>query len=124
MPTGGAGIPAVTWRIADGADLGFNLFDLADRLRTHGWLVPAYTLPADLQAQTVQRVIVRHGFSHELGAHFIADLKRELATLERHPPSASMTEAEAGGSRTTPARRADRRPRAAPKIGVRYDTRA
>ena len=31
------------------ADLGFNLFDLADRLRTHGWLVPAYTLPAELQ---------------------------------------------------------------------------
>jgi glutamate decarboxylase len=91
------GIPAVSWRIADGADLGFNLFDLADRLRTHGWLVPAYTLPADLQEQTVQRVIVRHGFSHELGAHFIADLQRELATLERHPPSASMTEAEAGG---------------------------
>jgi glutamate decarboxylase len=91
------GIPAVSWRIADGAGLGFNLFDLADRLRTHGWLVPAYTLPADLQAQTVQRVIVRHGFSRELGTHLIADLQRELATLGRHPPSASMTEAEAGG---------------------------
>jgi glutamate decarboxylase len=91
------GIPAVTWRIADGADLGFNLFDLADRLRTHGWLVPAYTLPAELQAQTVQRVLIRHGFSRDLGLHFIADLQRELGMLESHPPSASMTEAEAGG---------------------------
>jgi glutamate decarboxylase len=91
------GIPAVTWRIAEGAGLGFNLFDLADRLRTRGWLVPAYTLPAELQQQTVQRVLVRHGFSRDLGTHFIADLRRELATLERHPPSASMTEAEAGG---------------------------
>ena len=105
------GIPAVTWRIADGAGLGFNLFDLADRLRTHGWLVPAYTLPAELQTQAVQRVLVRHGFSRELGAHFIADLRRELATLERHPPSASMTEAEAGGFShdARPARR-DREP--------------
>jgi glutamate decarboxylase len=91
------GIPAVTWRIADGAELGFNLFDLADRLRTHGWLVPAYTLPAELEAQTVQRVLIRHGFSRDLGTHFVADLQRELATLERHPPTASMSEAEAGG---------------------------
>ena len=91
------GIPAVTWRIADGADPGFNLFDLADRLRTYGWLVPAYTLPPELQAQTVQRVLVRHGFSRDLGTQLIADFKRALATLASHPPSASMTEAEAGG---------------------------
>jgi glutamate decarboxylase len=91
------GIPAVTWRIADGGEPGFNLFDLADRLRTHGWLVPAYTLPAELEAQSVQRVLIRHGFSRDLGTHFVADLQRELATLERHPPTASMSEAEAGG---------------------------
>jgi glutamate decarboxylase len=87
----------VTWRIADGGEPGFNLFDLADRLRTHGWLVPAYTLPAELEAQSVQRVLIRHGFSRDLGTHFVADLQRELATLERHPPTASMSEAEAGG---------------------------
>jgi len=91
------GIPAVTWRIADDAQLGFNLFDLADRLRASGWLAPAYTLPSELQDRAVQRVLVRHGLSHDLGAHFLADLRRALATLERHRPSTSMTEAEAGG---------------------------
>jgi glutamate decarboxylase len=91
------GIPAVTWRMDHSADRGFNLFDLSDRLRTHGWLAPAYTLPAELEDTAVQRVLVRHGLSGDLGAHFIADFRRALDTLERHPPSASMTESEAGG---------------------------
>jgi glutamate decarboxylase len=92
-----AGIPAVTWRLAEGAELGFNLFDLADRLRTSGWLVPAYTLPPELAGQTVQRVLVRHGFSRDLASHLVTDIEGAVSTLERHPPSTSMTEAEAGG---------------------------
>ena len=50
------GIPAVTWRIPDGVDLGFTLYDLADRLRAHGWLVPAYPLTGALEHTIVQRV--------------------------------------------------------------------
>ena len=38
------GIPTVTWRIREGEDPGYTLFDLADRLRARGWQVPAYTL--------------------------------------------------------------------------------
>jgi glutamate decarboxylase len=91
------GITAVTWRIADGADPGFNLFDLADRLRMSGWLVPAYSLPASLEQQVVQRVLVRHGFSRDLAGHLLEDVDRALGTLRRHPPSASLTEEEAGG---------------------------
>ena len=33
----GKGIPALCWKIKDGADPGFNLYDLADRLRARGW---------------------------------------------------------------------------------------
>src|SRR5262249_16122437 len=35
-----SGIPAVTWKIEEGAKPGFTLFDLADRLRNRGWQVP------------------------------------------------------------------------------------
>ena len=41
------GIPTVTWRINEGEDPGYTLFDLADRLRITGWQVPAYTLTGD-----------------------------------------------------------------------------
>ena len=38
------GIPAVAWKLIDGADPGYTLYDLADRLRIRGWQVPAYPL--------------------------------------------------------------------------------
>src|SRR5262249_25629627 len=49
------GIPAVTWRIAEGQDPGYTLFDLADRLRGRGWQVPAYTLTGTASDIAVQR---------------------------------------------------------------------
>lgn len=91
------GITAVSWRIAEGENPGYNLFDLADRLRTRGWLVPAYTLPPDRQDLAIQRILVRHGLSRDRGDLLLKDFQRELATLGRHRPSASMTEVEAGG---------------------------
>ena len=41
------GIPAVAWKLIDGADPGYTLYDLADRLRIRGWQVPAYPLTGD-----------------------------------------------------------------------------
>jgi glutamate decarboxylase len=60
------GIPAVTWRIKDGADPGYTLFDLADRLRVRGWQVPAYTLPDNVSDIAVQRILVRQGVTTDL----------------------------------------------------------
>jgi glutamate decarboxylase len=91
-----AGIPAVSWKLAEGRAHGFNLFDLADRLRAHGWLVPAYTLPANLQELAIQRILVRHGFSRDMADLLLADVRRSLQTLERHPPGVSLSEAEVG----------------------------
>ncbi len=90
------GIPAVSWTLREDADHGFNLFDLADRLRAHGWLVPAYTLPANLQELAIQRILVRHGFSRDMADLLMADVCRSLKTLHDHPPSSSLSEAEVG----------------------------
>ncbi len=90
------GIAAVSWRLRDGTDPGYNLFDVADRLRAHGWLVPAYTLPANLEQQAIQRILVRHGFSRDMADLLLADVRRSLETLEAHPPSSSLSEREVG----------------------------
>jgi glutamate decarboxylase len=90
------GIAAVSWKLADGTDPGYNLFDLAVRLRTRGWLVPAYTLPAHLEEVAIQRVLVRHGFSRDMADLLLADFKRSLDTLATHPPGISFTEREVG----------------------------
>jgi glutamate decarboxylase len=91
-----AGIPAVSWKLTDDREHGFNLFDMADRLRAHGWLVPAYTLPANLQELAIQRILVRHGFSRDMADLLLADMRRSLKTLQEHPPSSSLSEAEVG----------------------------
>jgi hypothetical protein len=60
-----SGIPALCWTIKAGTNPGFSLYDLSDRLRSRGWQVPAYTLPANCRAITVQRVLVRHGVTRD-----------------------------------------------------------
>ena len=90
------GIAAVSWKLTDGREHGFNLFDVADRLRAHGWLVPAYTLPAHLEELAIQRILVRHGFSRDMADLLLADIDRSLKTLEEHPPSTSLSEREVG----------------------------
>ena len=52
--------------------------DLADRLRVRGWQVPAYSLPAECQDAAIQRVLVRHGVSQDLGTLLVEDIKRAL----------------------------------------------
>ncbi|MCB5195740.1 glutamate decarboxylase [Deefgea salmonis] len=91
------GIPALTWKLKDGVDHGFSLFDLADRLRMRGWQVPAYTLPAHLDNLPVQRILVRHGFSRDLASLLLKDYKEAVAHLGKHPVSVPLSEQEASG---------------------------
>jgi len=91
------GIPALCWKIKDGVDPGFSLYDLADRLRTRGWQVPAYSLPADCQNVVIQRILVRHGVSRDLATMLLADMKRAIAQFEQHPGRAGVSAEEATG---------------------------
>jgi glutamate decarboxylase len=92
-----SGIPALCWKIKDGADPGFNLFDLADRLRVYGWQVPAYTLPPNCEQTAIQRILVRHGVSRDLGDLLLQDFRQAIAHFEKHPIQASLTEQDASG---------------------------
>ncbi|AUB77994.1 glutamate decarboxylase [Spiribacter roseus] len=91
------GIPAVSWKLRDGTDPGFTLFDLADRLRARGWQVPAYTLPPACDDQAIQRILVRNGVSRDLCELLVADMQSALAHLEAHPAQVPLGEAEASG---------------------------
>lgn len=78
----GTDIPVFAWSMKEGHTKNWNLYHLSERLRTKGWLVPAYPMPADVEALTVQRVVVRNGFSHDLAKQFLADLKDEVDYLD------------------------------------------
>jgi glutamate decarboxylase len=92
-----SGIPALCWVMKEGVDPGFNLYDLADRLRSRGWQVPAYSLPAHCQNIVIQRILVRHGVSRDLASLLIEDFKRALDHLESHPVQTSLGEKNGGG---------------------------
>ena len=92
------GIPALAWKLKEGQTIGgYTLYDVADRLRSRGWQVPAYSMPADREDLVVQRILVRHGVSRDLGSLLIDDLKRSLVYFEKHPVSKPLSEDEAGG---------------------------
>ncbi|WP_098011434.1 glutamate decarboxylase [Streptomyces sp. sk226] len=67
----------------------YDVFDVSRRLRERGWLVPAYTFPADREDLSVLRVVCRNGFSSDLAELLIEDLKLLLPELrsQRHPLS-------------------------------------
>ena len=94
---GKGGIPAVTWKLKENADVNFTVYDLADRLRTRGWLVPAYSMPANRTDLDVQRIIVRHGVSRDLSSLLLDDIQRSIDFFTKHPVNNPLTKEEAGG---------------------------
>jgi glutamate decarboxylase len=91
------GIPSVAWRIKEGEDPGYTLYDVADRLRTRGWQVPAYPLTGSVADISVQRILVRQGVSRDLAGLLLEDMEQCIAHFDRHPVTVSMTKEESGG---------------------------
>ncbi|MFJ3823253.1 glutamate decarboxylase [Streptomyces nodosus] len=61
----------------------YDVFDVSRRLREFGWLVPAYTFPADREDLSVLRIVCRNGFSTDLADLFMDDLTRLLPLVRR-----------------------------------------
>jgi glutamate decarboxylase len=91
------GIPSVAWRIREGEDPGYTLYDIADRLRVRGWQVPAYPLTGEVADISVQRILVRQGVSRDMAFLLLEDIKQALAHFDTHPVSVPMTKEESGG---------------------------
>ncbi|MFJ3702866.1 MULTISPECIES: glutamate decarboxylase [Streptomyces] len=63
----------------------YDVFDVSRRLRERGWLVPAYTFPANRQDLSVLRVVCRNGFSSDLAELLLDDLRGLLPELRAQP---------------------------------------
>jgi glutamate decarboxylase len=70
----------------------FNVFDVSGALREQGWLVPAYTFPANRTDLAALRVVVKRGFSHDLADLLISDLRRQLPRLQAQATPAHNAE--------------------------------
>jgi glutamate decarboxylase len=74
----------------------FDVFDVSRRLRERGWLVPAYTFPANRTDLSVLRIVVRNGFTADLADLLLDDLRRLLPELRAQPTPSSAAPGRTG----------------------------
>ncbi|CAG8606853.1 glutamate decarboxylase [Gigaspora rosea] len=74
----GNGLPLVAFKLKL-KDVHYDEFDVAQRLRERGWIVPAYTMAPYTQHVKLMRVVVREDFSRERCDILLHDL---MATIE------------------------------------------
>ncbi|KAK4736306.1 hypothetical protein R3W88_000003 [Solanum pinnatisectum] len=77
------GIPLVAFSLKDNSL--HNEFEVSETLRRFGWIVPAYTMPADVQHVTVLRVVIREDFSRTLAERLVSDIVKVLHELDTLP---------------------------------------
>nr|CAB3487177.1 unnamed protein product [Digitaria exilis] len=77
-----SGVPLVAFSLKDSSK--YTVFEVAESLRRFGWIVPAYTMPADAEHIAVMRVVIREDFSRSLAERLIADLGKTMADMDAH----------------------------------------
>ncbi len=82
--TKGDELPVFAFKVRDEID-NFSVFDVSSAVRERGWLVPAYTFPANREDLAALRVVVKRGFSHDVADLLLNDLKRQLPRLQSQP---------------------------------------
>jgi glutamate decarboxylase len=76
-------IPVFAWRQTPDHTKNWTLYDVSDRLRMKGWLVPAYPMPDNLSDTIVQRIVVRNGLGMDLAAGLLQDIEEAVTYLDK-----------------------------------------
>ncbi len=78
----GSDIPVFAWLQKPDYNPNWDLYDLGNKLREDGWLVPAYPMPEALTNLTVQRIVVRNGVSRDLADLLLGAIKDGVQFLD------------------------------------------
>ncbi len=60
----------------------WTLYDLQAVLQQSGWMVPAYTMPKDIDHLVVMRVVVRQGMSRDMADMLLGDIRNAVKQFE------------------------------------------
>jgi len=61
----------------------FSAFQLSDKLRQKGWIIPAYTLPPNAEDISVLRMVIKETFSRDMCNMLFADIMDACGKLEK-----------------------------------------
>jgi glutamate decarboxylase len=77
----GGELPVFAFALAPEVE-NYTVFDVSERLRERGWLVPAYTFPENRQDLSVLRIVVRAGMHAEMADLLLGHLGEVTKDLE------------------------------------------
>ena len=94
--TDGSDIPVFCWKMNDeyAKTASYSLYDVAQKLRERGWLVPAYPMPKNRSDLVVQRIVVKEDFSLDMADNLLIDLQRVIDFFEDRPGNKPTTKDE------------------------------
>ncbi len=76
-------MPLVAFRVHENLVKKFDVFDISEKLRHNGWLVPAYTLPEDCKDVAILRVVCKEGLSYDLATLLMNDIKKIIENIDK-----------------------------------------
>jgi glutamate decarboxylase len=79
--TDGSDLPVFAFTLKPEVE-NYSVFDVSDRMRQHGWLIPAYTFPENRQDLNVLRIVVRAGMNLDMADLLIDHLRAVTEFLE------------------------------------------
>ena len=79
----GSDIPVFTWKLKE--ETNYTLYDMSERLRDRGWLIPAYSMPKNREDLVVERIVVKDGFSRDMANLLLNDIKRHMKFFASQP---------------------------------------
>ncbi|QDT45589.1 Glutamate decarboxylase [Gimesia alba] len=88
----GSDIPVFAFTTNDKAN--FSVFDVSDKVRERGWLVPAYTFPKNRDDLAVLRCVCKEGFTRDMADMLLSDLQTAIDYFAARPDHKPQT----GGS--------------------------
>jgi len=81
------GVPLVAFSLilpADGSKRMYDEFDISNKMREHGWTLPAYTMAPNAGHVKLLRAVIREDMSMALADKLIQDIKRAIEYLDHH----------------------------------------
>lgn len=77
------GVPLVAFALKDSSR--HTVFEISDTMRRFGWIIPAYTMPADAEHVAVLRVVIREDFNRSFAERLVSDLQKVMVEIEGLP---------------------------------------
>ncbi|KAG6962572.1 hypothetical protein JG687_00007074 [Phytophthora cactorum] len=75
-------MPLVAFALIDSSR--YSCFDIQDKLKSRGWIVPAYTCSSGAESLAIMRVVVKQNFSSHMANMLVQDIMKAIEALEKH----------------------------------------